>query len=167
LRPLPTHAHGSSRLPEQCVHFSPPARKRQYSFLSAFPMFVPSLSWQNDHFQVKLSVKSGVFLPVASKTPIHASQSLADRLPLAPGEPAQCEPAGPGVGGGAGGTGGAGGPGGGAGAGQNPLSGHLLPHQSATQDRQESSQQARARDSSCAISSTARYSTRPSTTGTW
>jgi len=90
-------------------------------------MFVPSLSWQNDHFQVKLSVKSGVFLPVASKTPIHASQSLADRLPLAPGEPAQCEPAGPGVGGGAGGTGGAGGPGGGAGAGQNPLSGHLLP----------------------------------------
>jgi hypothetical protein len=90
-------------------------------------MFVPSLSWQNDHFQVKLSVKSGVFLPVASKTPIHASQSLADRLPLAPGEPAQCEPAGPGGGGGAGGTGGAGGPGGGAGAGQNPLSGHLLP----------------------------------------
>jgi hypothetical protein len=27
-------------------------------FLSAFPMFVPSLSWQNDHFNIKMAQKA-------------------------------------------------------------------------------------------------------------
>ena len=29
-----------------------PGAKNGTSFLSAFPMFVPSLSWQNDHFDI-------------------------------------------------------------------------------------------------------------------
>jgi hypothetical protein len=34
--------------------------RKRHSFLSAFPMFVPSLSWQNDRFQYKL-LKNGVW----------------------------------------------------------------------------------------------------------
>eukprot|EP01046_Picozoa_sp_COSAG06_P046015 COSAG06_NODE_6454_length_2925_cov_3.208776_1_plen_149_part_00 len=35
-------------------------------FLSAFPMFVPSLSWQNDAFLYRKRTKSTVFLPKSS-----------------------------------------------------------------------------------------------------
>ena len=36
-----------------------PTVRTTYLFLSAFPMIVPSLSWQNDHFSMKNGSKNG------------------------------------------------------------------------------------------------------------
>jgi hypothetical protein len=38
-------------------------------FLSAFPMFVPSLSWSNDRFYIKLAQKDRFYSPVDHQSP--------------------------------------------------------------------------------------------------
>jgi hypothetical protein len=56
---LPTVVSAASPL----LPYLHPARS---VFECAFPMFVPSLSWQNDRFYVEMAQKDGVFLPAPS-----------------------------------------------------------------------------------------------------
>jgi hypothetical protein len=79
------------------LSFTPSAcKKTSLSFLSALPIFVPSLCWQNDHFYLKTDKKCR-FL-----TCIEAAQLSVERLvgandlgfeePFAPGQLAAPQP---------------------------------------------------------------------------